>query len=353
MGRRVYNNTVDFYNKSTEKLSWMKLASKILGELPQDYIKVVPYQIKKIAVRDANIAFVSNCKKTKKLGTPFELHFKSKRNPVQSCYITKSAVKEQGIYYTIAGKLKSAERLAFEDIKDCRLVLENNRWFLTIPVEATKQIVDNQNNIVSIDPGVRAFCTFFSTDGYFGHLGFHDFTRIYRLVYAIDKLISKRDLAKDKQKKLSFNRAIKNIRFKISNLVSELHNKVALFLVKNFDIIIYPKFRTQQMSLRSKRKLNKKSTRAMLSWSFYKFELKLINKCKEYGKQLVRCSEAYTSKTNSFTGELMNIGSKEYFKHDNIKINRDVNGARGIMLRVLRDTSACANESFTGCLVAC
>ena len=107
------------------------------------------------------------------------------------------------------------------------------------------------------------------------------------------------------------------------------------------------------MSLRSKRKLNKKSTRAMLSWAFYKFELKLINKCKEYGKQLIRCSEAYTSKTNSFTGAIMNIGSKEYFKHEDIKINRDVNGARGILLRVLRDTSVCLNESSSECLVAC
>ena len=50
--------------------------------------------------------------------------------------------------------------------------------------------------------------------------------------------------------------------------------------------------------------------------------------------------EAYTSKTNSFTGEIMEIGSKKNFKYNGIKIDRDINGARNILLRAMRDSSA-------------
>ena len=45
--------------------------------------------------------------------------------------------------------------------------------------------------------------------------------------------------------------------------------------------------------------------------------------------------------TNSFTGELINIGSKEYFQYSGITVNRDINGARNILLRAMRDSSAC------------
>ena len=49
----------------------------------------------------------------------------------------------------------------------------------------------------------------------------------------------------------------------------------------------------------------------------------------------------FTSKTNSFTGELMeNLGSKERFKFNNILIDRDINGARNILIRAMRDASA-------------
>jgi putative transposase len=51
-------------------------------------------------------------------------------------------------------------------------------------------------------------------------------------------------------------------------------------------------------------------------------------------------NEAYTSKTNSWTGEIMNVGSREWITVDGLKINRDINGARGILLRALGDSPA-------------
>ena len=69
----------------------------------------------------------------------------------------------------------------------------------------------------------------------------------------------------------------------------------------------------------------------------------LDTKCRERGVTLVRCNEAYTSKTNSFMGEIMpKLGGKEKFKYDSVTVDRDANGARNILLRAVRDASATA-----------
>ena len=351
VSRKFYNEAIDFYNTSTERLNWMKLSTRLTQGHEEEYIKEVPYQIKNMAVKDAGTALISNIRKLKSTGKHFTLRFRSRKDVVQSCFIPKSAVKEQGIYYRISGKLRHTKNFDLSAEKDCRLVLENGRWFLLVPRKVEQKVVENQDNIVSIDPGIRSFCTFFSTDGHFGQLGLHDFRYIYRLTDRLDRLLSKRDLEKERKRKSSYGRAIKKLRFRLKNLVTELHNKTVVFLVKNFGTIIYPFFRTQGMSGKLGRKLRKRSVRMMLGWSFYSFEQKLRNKCTEYGRKLVRVSEAYTSKTNSFNGAQMDIGSREWFTYEGVRINRDINGARGILLRALRDTSALGDESAQGCLV--
>lgn len=52
-------------------------------------------------------------------------------------------------------------------------------------------------------------------------------------------------------------------------------------------------------------------------------------------------NEAYTSKTVSWTGEIIEkLGGAKFIKSqiDNRVMNRDLNGARGIFLRALVDT---------------
>ena len=80
----------------------------------------VPYQVKRTAVRDACRA-MSNVKEFNKqladakargerLDQDFsELHFRSRKNPRQSCYIPDDEVRDNGIYYTILDTLRMAE----------------------------------------------------------------------------------------------------------------------------------------------------------------------------------------------------------------------------------------------------
>ena len=56
---------------------------------------------------------------------------------------------------------------------------------------------------------------------------------------------------------------------------------------------------------------------------------------------MIDCNEAYTSKTVSWTGEIINnLGGAKIIKSNStqLKMDRDLNGARGIFLRALVDT---------------
>lgn len=345
VSRKFYNETLVIYKNGSEK-SWDKVYKDIAEQNKEiDYVKSVPYQVKKIAVKDFTKALYINKKIAKRSRKPFEMKFKSKKNPKQSCYIPKSAISSSGIYYTIAGKLKMEERKWFEneDINDCRLVLEHGKWFIFIPKEIKTTSLDNQEGVVAIDPGVRTFATYFSTEGYFGKLGKGSFERILRLNLKIDKLISKISKETNKRKKYNLKRSIFKIRFKIRNLIDELHWKAIKFFTSRFKVIIFPPFNVSKMVKKSKRKLPKKVVRAMYCFRFFDFKERLKLKCKENGVTFIESSEAFTSRTNSFTGELIeDLGSKEKFEFDNISVDRDINGARNILIRAMRDASACS-----------
>ena len=73
----------------------------------------------------------------------------------------------------------------------------------------------------------------------------------------------------------------------------------------------------------------------MLNWAHYRFELFLKHKAVEYNKVVVDVSEAYTSKTVSWSGEILNNlgGKKVVTGNDGFRLDRDLNGARGILIK--------------------
>jgi putative transposase len=345
--RLTYNKTIEYLNGIEGKRdNWMAISNLILSGLP-DFCREVPYQIKKIAVKDACGAFTSNKVKASKTGKPFKMRFKSRKNPRQSCYIPKSAVKADGIYHTKSGKLFFSEHLP-ETFGDCRLICKRRKWYLSVPEQITTVRPERQGRTVAIDPGIRKFATFFSVES-FGHIGHHDIGMINRLCHHLDDLLSRSSKAHARQRR-RMRMAADRLRDRIEDLIDELHWKTIKFLTNNFDVIIYPTFAPSQMVPKSARKISRKSVRSMLNWSFGKFAVRLAHKCAEYGCTLVRISEAYTSQTNTFTGELMNIGGKETYVHEKCKIDRDLAGARNILLRALVDTPLAIPTKELSCI---
>ncbi|NEQ80395.1 MAG: transposase [Moorea sp. SIO2I5] len=353
VSRYVFNKTVKILSDSETKANWKAIKTGILNDLPE-WCKAVPYQIKSIAIKDACTAVREAKNKYKKTKQINRVRFRSRKNPVQSCYIPKSAVSSKGIYQTKLGELTFTEVLP-DDICDCRLTSTNGDYYLVVPHKTTRNRAENQGRVVGLDPGVRTvlmqslmgetpktalhrFLSFFSENSV-GKIGEGDFSRIQRLCQHLDNLISKISKAKGKQKR-RMRKAARRMVIRIKNLVNELHHKAARFLVDNFDVILLPTFDTSQMSKKQNRKLRSKTVRNMLSFAHYRFKEFLKHKATENGKIVVDVCEAYTSQTVSWTGELVNIGGSKIIKSkiDGRSMDRDINGARGIFLRALGDT---------------
>ncbi|WP_367267742.1 zinc ribbon domain-containing protein [Okeania sp. SIO2C9] len=77
-----------------------------------------------------------------------------------------------------------------------------------------------------------------------------------------------------------------------------------------------------------------------MSFAHYRFKQFLKHKAIQIGKLVIDFCEACTSKTVSWTGEIINVGGSKSIKSniDGRVMDRDVNGAQGIFLRALLDT---------------
>ena len=313
-----------------------------------DWHTETPRQIKVGAVMDACEA-VKNAKiQCKKTGAFQKVAFRSRKRK-QTLYLRADSLKENGVYVRFLGDMKMSEPLPAKpqgtgkvserdtdsEVKDSQLVMENGRYFLSVSYVEKKKAREPSGRIVALDPGIRDFMTFFAEDC-FGWLGQQCINRIQRLCQHCDNLY-----ARATQEKRPLRRALRKaairIKVKIRNLIDELHKKIAHFLVTNFDVILLPTFETKQMTKRGARKLRKKSVRQMLTLSHYKFKTFLKHKAFEYGVRVIDVCEAYTSKTVSWTGEIIsNLGGSKVIKSsEGHRMDRDLNGARGIFIKTV------------------
>jgi len=333
VSRYVFNKTVELLRDGEIKANWFAVRPVIMDAL-SEWCNEVPYQIKSKAVKDACTAVREAKRKYKKTGQIQRVKFRSRKDLIQSCYIPKSAITAKGIYHTKLGKLAYSQKLPGQ-VCDSRLMSNNGNYYLCAAHKVAKSPAENQGRVVALDPGVRTFVTFFSETS-IGKIGHSDFSHIQRLCQHLDNLKSKISKANGGQKR-RMRKAARRMVIKIQNLISELHHKTARFLVDNFDVILLPTFETAQMSKKGSRRIRSKTVRNMLNFAHYRFKEFLKHKAKETGKIVVDVCEAYTSKTVSWTGELVNIGGSKIIKSkvDGRTMDRDINGARGIFLRAL------------------
>ena len=344
--RWCYNETVAQLRADPElKANWKAVKTEIIRATPER-LKAAPYQVKSIGIRDACRAMSEVKRRNKELGTGLpggeyhELRFRSRKAPKQGCFVPATAVSEYGTYHTLLGRLRMAERPP-TDGGDSRLTLHNGQYHLVVTIPAQRRVSETQARVVALDPGIRSFLTWFSeTDT--GHIAPDAFGRIQRLCAHLDTLLSHAKLEHRRFAKRNKYQAASRIRSRIVNLIDELHHQAARWLVNNFDVILLPTFETSDMARRGARKLRSKSVRSLLNYAHYRFRKFLAWKAWQSGKDVVLVNEAYTSKTCSWSGEIIpNLGGRKVVAgSDGVRVNRDINGARGIFLRALGDTPA-------------
>ncbi len=302
------------------------------------------------AVKRFNRELAQDKKRGLRLGDGWaEANFRSRKAPRQGCFIPGSAVSEQGAYRTILGKLRLAEPIPAAH-GDSRLTLHNGQYHLAATYPVQRRVTETQGRVVALDPGIRNFLTFFSETSA-GHIGQGDFGRIQRLCAHLDNLLSRAKLEKLRFRKRNLYAAADRMRVRIGNLVDELHHQAARWLVDNFDLILIPAFETSDMARRGARKLRAKSVRSMLTFAHFRFRQFLAWKAWQAGKQVLVVNEAYTSKTCSWSGEIIaNLGGRRVIRGaDGVELDRDINGARGIFLRALGDIPS-LRRHWQGCI---
>ncbi len=218
------------------------------------------------------------------------------------------------------------------------IVLERGQWFICARKHITTVGQDEiqVRSIVALDPGVRTFVTAYAVNhaASYGD-GFHA-DKVFPLLLRLDRLVGQRAKARHGDWKRHYQKRIDKLAIRIRNLVDDLHRRVAYDLVRAFDVILLPSFETKDMSAKSERKIRTRTVRSMLGLAHYRFRQKLAWMCRKYGKRLIIANEAYTSRTRSWDGFVaQEPGGSKTVSDGTIIVDRDMNGARGIMLRAL------------------
>lgn len=326
------------------------------------------------AVDEAKNNFINSLKKIKgtKLNKPFKLKFKSVKEPIQT--LTVARLRKMGPSTLL--KIKN-----FEDIpeyalnKHCKVTRHNGQYMLAMTKEAVvhplgfltrgdsceiQALQPNFVKVCSIDPGIRTFATVYS-ENIIHKIGNKFVNKLKPLLIKMDILQRKIAKLKNKYNKINimpqwcsdkiryFEKRIERLQRRKQNLVKDLHYKTADLLVKNYDIILLPTFPSQKMVKKPEpgnnntkawqRYIRKVTNRSMMNLSHYKFKQILKWMCLKYGKLVLECSEAYTSKTR-WDGYIdTQLGSNTTISNDYIKVDRDVNGARNIFIKTVLELS--------------
>lgn len=210
----------------------------------------------------------------------------------------------------------------------------NGNYYICLTRKMKGQKLKQKEHMVSLDPGVRTFQTFFSDHSY-GEIGKNVIKdKISKLQRRIDHLESIKKEVKSKTRN-HIKRRILLLKTKITNTVKDMHWKASNFLTKRYKCILIPIFRSKNMAENSN---NKWLNRNMMTLSHFKFRERLIHKAKMTGTKVIVCKENWTSKTCTNCGKINgNLGSeKVYCCNDcGLVIDRDMNGARNIFIRCL------------------
>jgi putative transposase len=330
--RYCFNQAIA-YQKKNGKTSKRELRNIIMNSDLPIWVKSTPCHIRQNAIFDAYGAYIASqdCK------------FRSCKAPRQTIKFNNSNYQSSSWYPKLTKGLTfiASEPIPKSSKNATQLIRTKTGWFAVFLVE--KKVLPNnvQNKIIALDPGVRTFLTGF--DGRkFVEFGQGDIGRITRLCQHLDLLMSRISKSTSSQQRQKMKKASARLRNKIKNLIDECHKQVSNWLVNNYQFILLPTFETSEMTNKKRRKIRSKTARQMLNWAHYRFKLHLKQKAELNGCNVVDVTEEFTSKTCTACGHIhQKLGGEKVFKCPECghTLPRDRNGALGILLKALRDTS--------------
>jgi transposase len=327
--------------------SVMKSNSELKGTR-EEWQSDIPYDTRSLGINDAVSMYLSATSNMKNGNIRnFRLKYKSRKSNRHIFWVDHRALKKKKNRWCIfQQKLKKESILRFRSKnQNCipnviesnfKIMKDRGNYYLLITRE--EEISENKesdvSNMVSLDPGVRTFQTGFGVNGTCFEAGKRQTEMIKRLHVKIDYLKSKQSESNKRSSVYHMKKRLEIWNKKIYDMVSDLHNQFGSFLCKGYDKIFLPRFETSGMQ--ESYKLRSVTKRMMSSLRHFDFQSKLKCLCDKYGKKLYLVSEEYTSKTCGFCGFLNDVGeSKEYKCDCGVDMDRDMNGARNILIKSL------------------
>lgn len=265
----------------------------------------------------------------------FQMKFRKHYNTTKSIVISKAMISYENNCFKLAPtylkddcKFKVGKRMQNKKIEiegDCRLLKQNNEYWMIIPV--TIQVKDKQKpiNYCGIDPGVRTFMTSFGNNGcYEYHYNKVLLDKLNKSIFYLKSLRIKE--CHNKRKSLNKREAKK------TNIINELHWKTINHLLKTNDIIHYGNIKSHNIV---KNGSNNTLNQTFNDLKFYQFKQRLQYKAKIESKQVYEVNEAYTSQCCSNCGTINKVGASKVYSCNNCKsiCDRDINAAKNILLK--------------------
>ena len=257
----IYNKCVDIHNRDFTYFNKGYMSAKIeIFNLMNRNFKC-PYDSRTNVIAK----FCSNLKSAKtnyNNGNIEKFIMKPQNNlTAQNLYIPKSSINNKTFFPTHLGIIRGVHEyftnnnINIDNICDSFIRYDkiHKKYYFIVPYCRNMKNIIDRKKVVNIDPGKSTPFTYFSQDG-FGCLG----KNIRKKILEEQKYIKKnqsilsKNINKDGNKLKNKNyikRKIQKHYDNIKNYVKEFHNKVALYLVKNYDIILIPEFKTKSMIL--------------------------------------------------------------------------------------------------------
>jgi putative transposase len=284
----------------------------------------VPYDVRDEAMNDLLKAYKRNFVK----GDQFQIKYRKKKDERESIIILNKHWGRKSGVYSFLSRMKSAEPLIDKLQYDSRLIRTRlGQYYLCVskPLEIrfenqglkfTKKQESQGADVIALNPGVRCFQTGCDANGLIMECGKYDIGRIYRLCHVVDDLQSRWSRKEVRhRKRYRLQKVARRTRLKIRNLVDDCHKKLVKWLCEHYRVVLLPEFVTSQMLRRGQKRIDSKTARAMATWSHFRFKQRLLNKTREYPWcKVIKCNEAYTSKTCGCSGFIHNhLGGSKVF----------------------------------------
>ena len=196
--RYLYNKTISLFKNTDQKLSFnlatirplvMKNNKDLNINDKEIWLKDIPYDTRQLSIKNALSSIKSSLQllKNKKIKY-FNHKFKSKKDNKQNFYVDHRALKNLNLFPLLLkdnAKLKVKQKYKnYEEYiptSDC-IILKNKKEYFILFSKKKDYIKNDKEkhfSIISLDPGVKKFQSFYTPEGYVGSIGNHTLKKKY------------------------------------------------------------------------------------------------------------------------------------------------------------------------------